>query len=73
MPAHCDDDGWGQSYPDYQIAYKLCKEAKLAVIPTSPFFSRPENQLAPGVVRLAFCKDDETLDQAIRIISSLKA
>lgn len=55
------------------MAYKLCKEAKLAVIPTSPFFSRPENQLAPGVVRLAFCKDDETLDQAIDIISSLKA
>lgn len=61
-----------QQYPDYQFAYKLCKEHKLAVIPTSPFFSRPEHQLAPGVVRLAYCKDDKTLDDAIRVISSFK-
>ncbi|KAF1332743.1 Kynurenine-oxoglutarate transaminase, partial [Globisporangium splendens] len=62
-----------QQYPDYQFAYKLCKDYKLAVIPTSPFFTRPEHQLAPGVVRLAFCKDDETLDAAIRVISSFKS
>ncbi|GAB9465258.1 Kynurenine-oxoglutarate transaminase [Globisporangium polare] len=61
-----------QQYPDYQFAYKLCKEHKLAVIPTSPFFSRPEHLLAPGVVRLAYCKDDKTLDDAIRVISSFK-
>ncbi|RLN32359.1 hypothetical protein BBJ28_00005040 [Nothophytophthora sp. Chile5] len=60
------------AFPDYQFAYKLCKEAQLAVIPTSPFFSRPEHRLAPGVVRLAFCKDDATLDAAIRVIESLR-
>uniref|UniRef100_K3WDN8 Aminotransferase class I/classII large domain-containing protein n=1 Tax=Globisporangium ultimum (strain ATCC 200006 / CBS 805.95 / DAOM BR144) TaxID=431595 RepID=K3WDN8_GLOUD len=60
-------------YPDYQFAYKLCKDYKLAMIPTSPFFTRPEHQLAPGVVRLAFCKDDETVDAAIRVISSFKS
>uniref|UniRef100_A0AAV1UB27 Aminotransferase class I/classII large domain-containing protein n=1 Tax=Peronospora matthiolae TaxID=2874970 RepID=A0AAV1UB27_9STRA len=59
-------------YPDYQFAYKLVKAGHLAVIPTSPFFSRPENRLAPGVVRLAFCKDDKTLDDSIRVIESLK-
>ncbi|ETK92106.1 hypothetical protein F441_04567 [Phytophthora nicotianae CJ01A1] len=59
-------------FPDYQFAYKLAKAGHLAVIPTSPFFSRPENRLAPGVVRLAFCKDDKTLDDSIRVIESLK-
>ncbi|KAL3665346.1 hypothetical protein V7S43_009385 [Phytophthora oleae] len=59
-------------FPDYQFAYKLVKAGHLAVIPTSPFFSRPENRLAPGVVRLAFCKDDTTLDDSIRVIESLK-
>ncbi|TYZ60189.1 hypothetical protein PybrP1_003511 [[Pythium] brassicae (nom. inval.)] len=58
-------------YPDYQFAYKLCKEHKLAVIPTSPFFTRSEHMLAPGIVRLAFCKDDKTLDDAIRVIESV--
>ncbi|CAI5710057.1 unnamed protein product [Hyaloperonospora brassicae] len=58
-------------YPDYQFAYKLVKAGHLAVIPTSPFFSRPENRLAPGMVRLAFCKDDKTLDDSIRVIESL--
>lgn len=62
-----------QEYPDYQFAYKLCKEHKLAVIPTSPFFTRPEHMLGPGVVRLAFCKDDKTLDDAIRVIESVAA
>ena len=61
-----------QEYPDYQFAYKLVKAGHLAVIPTSPFFSRLENRLAPGVVRLAFCKDDKTLDDSIRVIESLK-
>lgn len=61
-----------KEHPDYQFAYKLCREAKLAVIPTSPFYTRPEHQLTRGLVRLAFCKDDETLDKAIEIISSLK-
>lgn len=71
-------DVWGlllrrlQEFPDYQFAYKLVKAGHLAVIPTSPFFSRPENRLAPGVVRLAFCKDDKTLDDSIRVIESLK-
>ncbi|CAI5743554.1 unnamed protein product [Peronospora destructor] len=59
-------------FSDYQFAYKLVKAGHLAVIPTSPFFSRPENRLAPGVVRLAFCKDDKTLDDSIRVIESLK-
>lgn len=61
-----------QEYPDYQFAYKLCKEHKLAVIPTSPFFTRPEHMLSPGLVRLAFCKDDKTLDDAIRVIESFQ-
>ncbi|KAJ0392999.1 hypothetical protein ATCC90586_004664 [Pythium insidiosum] len=65
------DDLPKTEFPDYQFAYKLCKEAKLAVIPTSPFFTKAEHLLSPGLVRLAFCKDEKTLDDAIRIISSL--
>lgn len=42
------------------------------MIPTSPFYSRVEHRLAPGVVRLAFCKDDKTLDDSIRVIENLK-
>ncbi|KAI9906236.1 hypothetical protein PsorP6_003299 [Peronosclerospora sorghi] len=58
-------------FPDYQFAYKLVKAGHLAVIPTSPFFSHPENRLAPGLVRLAICKDDQTLDESIRVIERL--
>lgn len=42
------------------------------MIPTSPFYSRVEHRLASGVVRLAFCKDDKTLDESIRVIENLK-
>jgi hypothetical protein len=49
----------------------LCKQKKLAVIPTSPFFTKAEHLLSTGLVRLAFCKDDKTLDDAIRIIESI--
>ncbi|TMW65773.1 hypothetical protein Poli38472_008415 [Pythium oligandrum] len=66
------DDIPKTEYPDYQFAYKLCSDAKLAVIPTSPFFTKAEHQLTKGLVRLAFCKDDQTLDDAIRVISSLR-
>lgn len=65
------DDLAKPAFPDYQFAYKLCKEAKLAVIPTSPFFTKAEHLLSNGLVRLAYCKDEETLDAAIRIIEQL--
>lgn len=53
---------------DAELAVRLTREAKLASIPTSPFY-----QTDPGhtVLRFCFAKDDETLTQAARILCSL--
>jgi aspartate/methionine/tyrosine aminotransferase len=53
---------------DYQFVEKFCQEKKLAMIPTSSFYSNQENCFSTTMVRLAFCKDEEMLQQAIDII-----
>lgn len=50
--------------PDFQMALKLCKEYGLATIPTSPFYSQPNKHLAGAMIRLAYCKDQESLATA---------
>ncbi|OQR85002.1 kynurenine-oxoglutarate transaminase [Achlya hypogyna] len=57
--------------PDYQVAQKLCTEHGITVIPTSPFYTSVDNQPSPALVRVAFCKDDATLAQAVDVIQSL--
>ncbi|ETV75733.1 hypothetical protein H257_10109 [Aphanomyces astaci] len=58
--------------PDYQMAKKMCIEQGLTVIPTSPFYSNVSNQPSPALVRIAYCKDDATIDGAVKLIESFK-
>ncbi|CAK4409158.1 unnamed protein product [Aphanomyces euteiches] len=59
--------------PDYRMAKKMCVEQGLTVIPTSPFFSKEENQISPALVRIAFCKDDATINKAVELIETFKS
>jgi aminotransferase len=47
---------------DVEVAHHLTKEVGVAVVPGSSFFSRPE--LGSHLVRFAFCKKVETLEEA---------
>lgn len=50
-------------FPDDEtFARTLVREARVAVVPGSSFFSRPE--LGRRLVRFCFCKRNETLDEA---------
>ncbi len=62
-----DYGGWSNE-PDSELAVRLTREAKLASIPTSPFY-----EADPGhkVLRFCFAKDDETLARAAEILCSL--
>jgi aminotransferase len=55
ISAFGDDD-------DRSFALRLVREAGVAAVPGSSFFSRPE--LGRSLVRFCFCKRDETLDEA---------
>lgn len=53
---------------DTELAVRLTREAKLASIPTSPFYAEdPEHK----VLRFCFAKDDETLARAADILCAL--
>jgi len=47
---------------DVEVAHRLTKDVGVAVVPGSSFFSRPE--LGRHLVRFAFCKKIETLEEA---------
>ena len=49
---------------DVQVAHRLTEDVGVAVVPGSSFFSRPE--LGAHLVRFAFCKRLETLEEAGR-------
>lgn len=62
------DYGSWSNEADTDLAIRLTREAKLASIPTSPFYARD-----PGhkVLRFCFAKDDETLARAADILCAL--
>ena len=64
-----DISGFG--YPD-DVAFTqyLVKEIGVAVVPGSSFYRDPRN--GAQQVRLAFCKRDETLDEAERRLRKLR-
>jgi methionine aminotransferase len=62
-----DYSGWSNE-PDAELAVRLTREAKLASIPTSPFY---ETDPGHKVLRFCFAKDDETLARAAGILCSL--
>ena len=49
---------------DWALCRWLAYEAGVIAIPTAPFFSAPNKQLAANYVRFAFCKSDETIVEA---------
>jgi aminotransferase len=49
---------------DVEVAHRLTKDVGVAVVPGSSFFSRPE--LGAHLVRFAFCKRLDTLEEAGR-------
>ncbi len=48
---------------DRSFAHHLVREARVAVIPPSAFYATPGG--GSDLVRFAFCKDEETLEQAV--------
>lgn len=62
-----DYSGWSNE-ADTELAVRLTREAKLASIPTSPFY---ETDPGHRVLRFCFAKDDETLAKAAEILCSL--
>nr|CCA17391.1 kynurenineoxoglutarate transaminase putative [Albugo laibachii Nc14]CCA24368.1 unnamed protein product [Albugo laibachii Nc14] len=61
-----------KQYPDYQFALELCKTHKLTTIPLSGFYTNAVSLTETGMIRLAFCKDEATLDAAMNIICQME-
>lgn len=55
---------------DITFGLRMAKEIGVACVPGSPFFSQPE--LSRRIVRFAFCKKRETLEQARERLRRLK-
>lgn len=51
--------------PDVQFSKWLVQEIGVGPIPMSPFYIPEQRHLANNYIRLAYCKDDATLDLAI--------
>lgn len=56
---------------DRAFCYHLVEHCKVAAIPPSVFYSRPED--GHRLVRFAFCKTDETIDTALDRLRGLRA
>lgn len=60
------------SLPDHDFSMWLTETKKVAVIPTSVFYENPEQvRSRQSYVRLAFCKDLETIRQGLNHLSAL--
>ncbi|CAG8503493.1 10063_t:CDS:10 [Dentiscutata erythropus] len=57
---------------DYKVCYWMAKEIGIIAIPSSEFHCEKNKQLAHDYVRFAFCKTDETLNQAAIALQKLK-
>jgi kynurenine aminotransferase len=59
--------------PDVRFSKWLISEIGIGPIPMSPFYIPEQRHLANNYIRLAYCKDDATLDLAIeRLKNKLK-
>ena len=66
------DYGHVSDLADHEFALWLCESKKVAVIPTSVFYENPKVvSLKQKYVRLAFCKDLETIETALSHLSRL--
>jgi aminotransferase len=56
--------------PDDEFSYWLTREIGVAPVPGSSFYSRPE--LGRTVVRFAFCKTDDLLQEAVKRLATIR-
>ncbi|KAJ1929001.1 arylformamidase [Tieghemiomyces parasiticus] len=71
----------GYQYPpevaDKDACYKMCyfftREIGVTGIPPSEFYSTPNAHLAQNLIRFAFCKPDDVLDEVARRLQRVKA
>ncbi|CAH1767386.1 3265_t:CDS:2 [Entrophospora sp. SA101] len=57
---------------DYKVCYWMAKEIGVVTIPPSEFYCDENKWMAYDYARFAFCKTDETLDQAATALKKLK-
>ncbi|XP_065182924.1 kynurenine--oxoglutarate transaminase 3-like isoform X2 [Sycon ciliatum] len=58
---------------DCRFVYWLAEEKGIAVIPTSPFYTKEHEHYAKKVVRFCFCKEDSTLEKGAEKLRRWKA
>ena len=51
---------------DYNYSRKLCIEKGVTTIPVSAFYTLKNQEQNQSWIRFAFCKDDNTIEEAIR-------
>ncbi len=57
---------------DYEFCRWLIREIGVGGIPPSAFVSPPHAKLTENYARFAFCKKDETMDEAAKRLNKLK-
>jgi aspartate/methionine/tyrosine aminotransferase len=56
---------------DWALCRWIAKEHGIVGIPCSPFYSQENRELGKNYVRFAFCKTDETLQEAYDAFSKI--
>ena len=51
---------------DYKFLLNLCHEYKVVGIPCSPFYTKEHQHIGENMIRFAYCKVPETLDNAFK-------
>ena len=64
----------GVARQDWALCQWMAEEVGLLCIPSSPFFSKDRVQegVSDSFIRVAFCKTDETIEDAARALRKLK-
>ena len=65
----------GVARQDWALCQWMAEEIGLLCIPSSPFFSqkRAEEGASDSFIRVAFCKNDETIEAAANALEKLKS
>ena len=58
---------------DWAFCRWMALEGGVIAIPASPFYSAENKELAAGYIRFAFCKGDDTIEEACARIEKLVA
>lgn len=71
VPAHYLDAQQPQRPPDWVFCEWLAQEHGVLCIPSSPFFTPSQKAVSDQFVRIAFCKTDETIEQAAQALRAM--